>query len=283
MRAMRCAALILLAACSSPPTPVARPIDKPIDPAAPNPELSSALAPLAWWLGDWSGEHGSEHWNAAGGAMFGVALLRDGSFEVLVIDDAPGPGKADGVLRLYAMPGGMKSVEFKQETLGTTAAKFTNPTHDFPKSLEYRRAGDNLSAIAGGDGKAETFAFTASTMPRAPELEAADKAFSDDTGKRGVEGWVAAFAERGSMMTAKGRVEGHAAITETMKGLLSSGTLAWSAIASGIHGDLGYTVGKATFTGSKAGDAWRSSYVTIWKKLDGTWKVWFDTGRVVNE
>jgi ketosteroid isomerase-like protein len=55
-------------------------------------------------------------------------------------------------------------------------------------------------------------------------------------------------------------------------------------IASGKSGDLGFTVGKATFTGAKPEDGWRSTYVTIWRhRPDGGWKVLFDTGRLVQE
>jgi ketosteroid isomerase-like protein len=65
---------------------------------------------------------------------------------------------------------------------------------------------------------------------------------------------------------------------------LTSGRLDWAPIASGKSGDLGFTVGKATFTGAKPDDGWRSTYVTIWRRQpDGAWKVLFDTGRVVQE
>jgi ketosteroid isomerase-like protein len=69
-----------------------------------------------------------------------------------------------------------------------------------------------------------------------------------------------------------------------MKPTLSSGRLDWAPIASGKSGDLGFTVGKAAFTGATPEDGWRSTYVTIWhRQPDGTWKVLFDTGRVVQE
>lgn len=262
---------LVLAACSSPRRPV-----------APSPELSPALAPLAWWLGDWDGDHGSEHWIAASGAVFGIALGADGGFEILVLDDAPGPGKPDGVLRLYAMPGGQRSVEFRAIKLASTLARFANEAHDFPQAIEYRRDGATLVATISGGGPEQRFAFRRNTMARAPELEAADRAFSDATGARGIAGWVAAFEPTGAMMTKDGRVEGHAAIAALMQDLLASGTLAWAPIASGRRGDLGYTVGKATFTG-KDGASWRSVYVTIWRRQpDGTWQVAFDTGRTVN-
>src|SRR5258705_11418422 len=106
---------VLLAGCPKPGPAIAPPT-----PGAA--ELSPALAPLAWWLGDWdaSDGNGSEHWVAAAGAIYGVSLHGD-TFEVLIVDDGEGPGRPDGVLRLFAMPGGMRSVEFRQRAIGDGA------------------------------------------------------------------------------------------------------------------------------------------------------------------
>ena len=276
MRGMRALALALIAACSSPVKPPVKPV--------PNAELSPALEPLAWWLGDWqveSGASGTEHWIASSGVIFGVALQDNSQFEVMVIDDGEGPGKADGVLRLFAMPGGMKSVEFKANVLQMKSATFSNPEHDFPKSITYAADGATLTATVAGDGKSESFRYAPATHERAKVLEDADIAFSADTGARGIEGWVAAFDDKGAQMRKAGRVEGHDAIRELMSGLLASTKVEWAPIASAMRGDIGFTIGKATFTGKD--DSWRSTYVTIWKKQpDGSWKVAFDTGRTVN-
>jgi len=258
-------------------------------PTTPSPatlaELSPALRPLAWWLGDWESDDGkgTEHWVAAGGALYGVALHGE-TFEVLIVDDGDGPGAPDGELRLYAMPNGKRSVEFRKRKLAEQAATFANEQHDFPKTITYELASDRSSLVAVlGGGKDEVFTFKHGSRTPAPELEAADLAFAADTAKRGVDGWVAAFDAGGGMMRKAGRVE-YAAIAEVMKPTLSSGKLDWSPIASGKSGPLGFTVGKAQFTGAKPSDGWRSTYVTIWRRQpDGTWKVLFDTGRVVQE
>lgn len=271
-------ALLVLAGCtkSSPPTTPG--------PAA-MAELSPALAPLAWWLGDWEADdgNGTEHWVAAAGAIYGVALHGD-SFEVLVVDDGDGPGAPDGQLRLFAMPDGARSVEFRQRKLADKAATFANEQHDFPKTISYEVTPDRSSLVAVlGGGKDVVFTFKHGSRTPAPELEAADLAFAADTARRGVEGWVAAFDPKGGMMRKAGRVE-YAAIAEVMTPTLTSGRLDWAPIASGKSGKLGFTVGKAKFTGAKPGDGWRSTYVTIWRRQpDGTWKVLFDTGRPVQE
>ena len=276
MRGMRAFALaLILFACSSPAKPTAPP--KP----TPNPELSAALEPLAWWLGDWeaeSGATGTEHWVAASGAIYGVAL-QDSGFELMIIDDDDGP---KGELRMLAMPAGQKSVTFHVTALGMRAATFANPTHDFPKSITYEQNGDHLAATIGGAGKSESYRFKRITAPRSRTLEHADKAFAADVAARGLDGWVAAFEPAGGMMTGNGRVEGAEGIRKAMAPVLTSTSVEWAPIASAMRGDLGYTVGKAKF--ENAEDSWRSTYVTIWRKQpDGTWKVLFDTGRVAQE
>lgn len=65
---------------------------------------------------------------------------------------------------------------------------------------------------------------------------------------------------------------------------LTSGRLAWAPIASGRGEALGFTIGKATFTADRPEDSRRSTYATIWRRQgDGSWKVLFDTGRIVQD
>lgn len=273
---MRAALLIVVAACSSSPT-------KPTAPVAIDAELSPALAPLAWWVGDWRADDGStEHWVAASGALYGIAL-QDGRFESMIVDDGEAPGKPDGIVRFIAMPGGAKAVEFQRRTHDARSITFANDAHDFPKAITYTREGNELRALVGDGTKSDRFRFTQVSTPRARELEAADIAFAKDTAARGIEGWLAAFDAQGAMMSKAGRVEGAAAIRELMSGTLAKFEVEWVPIASARRGDLGYTVGKATFTAAD-GNGFRTTYVSIWKRqADGTWKVLFDTGRPVHD
>lgn len=250
-------------------------------------ELSPALAPLAWWLGDWKAEDGSstEHWVAVAGAIYGVSLQGEQAFEVMIIDDGEDRGKPDGVLRFIAMPGGQQSVEFRQRTIAKQSALFANDDHDFPKTIRYFLEGDALRAHLGGDDEREVkIRFQRAARARAPELEAADRAFAADTAKRGVEGWVDAFDPEGSMMRGDGDKIGREALAEQMRPILTSGRLEWAPAMSGSNGKLGFTVGKATFTAAQGGERRLTSYVTIWRKQDdGTWKVLFETGRIVQD
>ena len=263
---------------------VGPPVEKPKPLAPPSPELSPALLPLSWWLGNWDSESVTEHWTAAGGAIYGVSFDKAGGFDVMVIDDGDNGAPVDGVLRFIAMPNGSRAVEFRQRHITVQSAVFANDTHDYPKVITYRRDGDALGAYVSGGDKSERFGFKVSEAKPAPELEAADVAFAADTAARGIDGWVASFEDKGAMMRKGERVEGAAAIAEMMSSVLGAGKLAWAPIASGRSGDLGFTVGKATYTGATPADGWRSSYITIWhRQPDDKWRVVFDTGRVVQE
>ena len=132
-RRMRRAALSLLivTACGgSPPRPAGP------EPQS-GPDLSRALAPVRWMVGDWEHPGGREHWVATAGVFYGVGFLADGGFEAMIIDDAPADaeGKPDGVLRLFAMPGGAAETVFTAAAADPDALRFANPQHDDPQGL----------------------------------------------------------------------------------------------------------------------------------------------------
>jgi hypothetical protein len=280
--------IAVLAACGSTPGSTSTPIGgQPSDAVATTSDLSPALAKLSWWLGDWTADDGrsQEHWVAADGAIYGISLTDDGRFEAMIVDDAEGAGPADGVVRFFAMPGGMKRVEFRAETIDRSSALFANPAHDDPKKIGYARTGDALRATLHADANRPiTFDFTRADLPRAKDLELEDIAFAERTRRGGIDAWMAVFAPDGAMLRDDTRITGDA-IRQMMGPVLAEGTLSWAPTDSGIRGPLGFTVGKANFVHSKdTSITWRSTYVTIWKQQpDKRWKVLFDVGRQVND
>jgi ketosteroid isomerase-like protein len=117
-------------------------------------------------------------------------------------------------------------------------------------------------------------------------LAAADRAFARATAARGVEGWVANFANDGVMFQAGAIVRGHAAIEELMAPAFSdsSYSLSWEPeyVEVASSADLGYTVGR--YESRRVGADGVSlvgtgTYVTIWRRdSTGSWKVVLDIG-----
>jgi len=117
-------------------------------------------------------------------------------------------------------------------------------------------------------------------------LTAADREFARATAARGVEGWVANFAEDGVMLRAGAIVRGHAAIEELMAPAFSdsSYSLSWEPEHGEVSAsaDLGYTVGR--YESRRVGPDGSSllgagRYVTIWRRDSaGHWKVVLDIG-----
>ena len=248
---------------------------------------SSGASPrtLGWIAGQWERAEGVEHWHEAGGVLWGVGFTVKGGktafFEVLLIE------AADGRLRYVAMPGGKTEVMFPAVEIGADAVTFANPQHDFPKTIHYRREGDELAARVAGDGSGEDYRWRRASQGRAEPLEAADRAFAADSASRGLPAWVSAFDSGGAMWSRRRKVALTGdAIRETMAPLFEKKVqIEWAPVASGLSpaGDLGYTVGTSRYTGPGPDGArvetHRGAYVSIWRRqADGSWKVLFDTG-----
>lgn len=114
-----------------------------------------------------------------------------------------------------------------------------------------------------------------------------DRDFDTATAERGVEGWVAYFADNGSMLPATGPpLTGPAAIRQAMAPVFAdpSYSLRWQPTRADIliPGVLGLTTGR--YQSRKKNPEGktllqRGTYVTLWRKQpDDTWKIVFDTG-----
>lgn len=115
----------------------------------------------------------------------------------------------------------------------------------------------------------------------------ADRGFAKATAERGVDGWVAHFADHGVMLPA-GRplVRGRQAIADLMRPAFDSEgfSLLWEPTEADVSlsGELGYTLGRYERTAVDSDGSEVSStgkYVTIWKRqADGSWRVIVDIG-----
>lgn len=110
---------------------------------------------LAWLSGHWCGgepgEPVEESWlPARDEVMIGVSRTLKGErttgFEYLRIVPI------DGVATYFAQPGGRPATAFARTDGGADWVRFENPAHDFPRRIEYRRAGDGLHAEIAGPG-----------------------------------------------------------------------------------------------------------------------------------
>lgn len=138
-------ALLLTSACAHAPAP--------------------ACGSFDWLIGTWASDDGNvEAWRRTSSTTLEGTntTRRDGEVvftETLRIE--PGP---DG-LQYHASPQGQAPHAFALEACGETWARFSDPEHDWPQSLTYRRHGETLSATVEGreDGeqRTETWTWTA--------------------------------------------------------------------------------------------------------------------------
>lgn len=114
-----------------------------------------------------------------------------------------------------------------------------------------------------------------------------DREFDKATAEKGIDGWVAFFAQNGSMLSDTSKpITGPDEIRKAMESAFndSSFSLRWQPIKAEtmIPGVLGYTVGRYERRKmNKKGKLMKSTgtYSSTWKKQpDGLWKIVLDTG-----
>ncbi len=128
-------------------------------------------------------------------------------------------------------------------------------------------------------GTACDFGRSAGEEPfaEAEELMAADRAFARASASHGAAAWSAVWAERG-LLYGDGTEPAIGPAAAGRSAAAFAGELRWEPIESGMlwPGELGYTVGHwwTTASGERRDD--RSRYLTVWRHLDGAWKVVLD-------
>jgi len=118
------------------------------------------------------------------------------------------------------------------------------------------------------------------------ELMQADRDFASAVEKGGLEAWMSHFAPDACRPELGGdNVQGLENIRALDQELLSNENvlLVWEPTSAGVFadGEHGFTTGR--FELSSLGDGQREvqgtgSYVSVWRRIDGEWKVILDTG-----
>jgi ketosteroid isomerase-like protein len=115
-------------------------------------------------------------------------------------------------------------------------------------------------------------------------LEKAELDFAADTAARGVEGWVAAFADDGIGLDAKGRqTKGKDQIRAKMTPVFAEVKISWkpTLVEVAPDGQMGFTYGLYEVT-PRAGEPKvlaHGAYMTVWKRDSARkWKVAADLG-----
>ena len=132
-----------------------------------------------------------------------------------------------------------------------------------------------------------TFVLGQDKMDEATLLMQLDREFDKATAEKGIDGWVAYFAQNGSMLSDTSKpTTGPAEIRAEMEPVFkdSTFTLRWHPTKAEmmIPGVIGYTVGRWERVRKNKEGKWMKSagtYSTTWKKqLDSSWKIVLDSG-----
>ena len=116
---------------------------------------SGGIEQLAWMTGCWELTAGErtveEQWMAPrGGSMVGMSrTVRGGktiTWETVFLRE-----DSTGAITYNAFPSGQAAAVFPAVEVSDSHAVFSNPSHDFPQRIIYRRRGDALVARVEGE------------------------------------------------------------------------------------------------------------------------------------
>ncbi|MCX4244017.1 nuclear transport factor 2 family protein [Paraliomyxa miuraensis] len=261
--------------------------NEPATAAKESPSVESSEHPLpdavSILVGAWASEDGRavERWTAVGEHLVGIGFTsaKDGKttawFEVMLLHHP------DGHAVFTAIPGGEAIVDF-EVAVEPDELRLTNPEHDDPTAIVYRREGDRLAIALDGAAGPRRFELRGREPMSAPTLEDLDVAFAADSAARGGAAWVERFDAEGfawSRGSDRRDAETSGAGIDAMRA--GGHDLQWSPTASGLApaGDLGFTTGRYRVV-AQAGNEVVSTgtFVTIWRKRADGWHIAFDSG-----
>jgi len=254
-------------------------------PAPAPPAAAGALARAGLLAGDWrvAGDDAAVTWLRPGGeisAIYGVAAT---AVPVAwVIDDAPDEAApADRHVVLWRYQGDAAPrvcAEKVDEPDGLTFA-----CEEGAGGTKFWRNGEVLDVEdwTASSGPDRVHLNPAQGAP-APDLEAADRQFDQDTAAKGADGWVAWFADDGVQWQGTKAIRGHDAIRAGMTATLQRADLRWQPTVSRmlVPDTLGVTAGTWTVTPRQGPNPPRhGTYMTVWHKAPLGWRILMDVGR----
>lgn len=126
--------------------------------------FAQSIDQLEWLVGKWQrantrpGSQAFESWQKSNEALIGIGVTLKGTDTVFV--EKLKIVLKDGALNYVAdVAQNGKPIFFKITSMNEKGFVSENPTHDFPKKIEYRLENDQLTATISGDGKAIPFVF----------------------------------------------------------------------------------------------------------------------------
>lgn len=114
-------------------------------------------------------------------------------------------------------------------------------------------------------------------FPSAHELMAADRAFAEASARHGAEAWSDIWADRGMLYSdGEDPAVGPLAAGRSVSGVVDD--LRWEPTSSAMlwPDALGYTVGRWWLASDGQDADAEQRYLTVWKRVDGDWKVALD-------
>jgi hypothetical protein len=245
-----------------------------------------SLASLRWLLGDWVADGSNTSFHES------WTEVAPHTFEGAGIEHAKPDGAIKGaeVLRLVEMAGGVfyiskvthneLPVAFRLNQCADGRFVFDNPTHDFPRRLEYLLAPDGGLTVKVSDGADKGFSlnFARSAAPgdAATVLAAEDARFAAmvaaDSGT--MRRW---FADDLEYVHSSGQVESRDQLIES----ITSGRTRYVAVTPAerqvvsLGGDAAIVRGRGRFQVAAAGKALdlQIRYLAVYGKQDGVWRL----------
>jgi hypothetical protein len=247
----------------------------------------NSLASMEWLLGEWHAENGKstwrETWTTAGAGTWegrGVETAKANPSQASA-EDLRLVEMGDGVFYVAKVAHDELPIAFRLVECGETHLAFANPTHDFPRRLDYTRQGDDRLQVRVSDGgeKGFTLEFARVGGSRAAEsevLRAEDARFAAMLGadREAMRRW---FADDLAYVHSTGAVEDREQLIEG----IGSGRLRYLAIApserrvvfAGLEAAIVQGLARIEVLSGDRALEFSARYLAVYGLREGAWRL----------